>query len=95
MVAGKYSCAQCKGWGEVACRECGCDCTCKACNGSGLDASLVDVNRYEAAVSEMRERIFADPKRMLGDVDIFDNGNTVGRNGDEHGRVMITDYLWG
>lgn len=48
----KFACPECKGRKEVQCCECGSDIECEACNGSGLDTDIIDVQAFNAACRE-------------------------------------------
>lgn len=48
-----FACPECQGTGECSC--CGSEESCRECDGTGIDGSVVDVAAYQRACSELNE----------------------------------------
>lgn len=92
-----YECLDCDGDGESECDCCGNEGTCRHCQGTGLDSSLVDVRAYSAAVDTLNKKMIAAGCAALTWSWLDDQGSEnavwLGRQGGEFGSVAIEDFL--
>lgn len=55
MLKGKHTCRTCKGWKVTQCGCCGEERDCEDCEGTGLNAVLVDIERWKKAEHEFHK----------------------------------------
>lgn len=81
----RYACPDCWGHGESACSCCGYESECEACRGTGLDASIIDVDRWIEA-----EESFENPSWGL-----MNENRTmmIGRKNERGATLLYDDFL--
>lgn len=88
----EFRCEECDGEGRIECSECGQECECAECKGSGLDPIQVDVDGYMAAVRKLE-----DQARDAGEIVLgwgwYEGKTRVGTICGEYGKVAIADFL--
>lgn len=73
-----YQCKECDGEGNYDCPHCGQDMQCEECEGFGLDADVVDIKAWNAALSKA-----VSDNHKSSSWDLRDrHGNVIGRQSD-------------
>ena len=84
----KYDCPECEGTGQFECSCCGSDAACTACDGTGLDDKVMDVEAFMVAKREMG--------KLHGGASWIheQNGEEVGRAGGDLSAACRLGPVW-
>ena len=90
----EYRCPECDGECDGECeRECECchsHVVCDVCQGLGLNAAVVDVEAYEAATQQLRQRQDVGHRYSVAWIE---RGVCVGVRFNDSKRLAIADFL--
>ena len=89
-----YNCPECDGEGEAECYNCGSECECDYCDGTGWDPEQVDVAAFAEAEKALNQKMREAGCTCLTHEWVDrDTDTRLGRSGGEYGKVAVQDFL--
>lgn len=85
-----YACPKCDGVGVYECLDCGIMVECRACDGRGLDVSVVDVAAFFSAAEDLRQQQESCHRYSVAWIE---DGVQVGVRFHDGNRLAVKDFL--